>query len=346
MNYPFISIVIATFNSEKTLPLSLNSIRKQKYPKNKIEILVVDGGSTDSTRKIAKDYKCKLIDNPEREPVQAKHLAFLKAKGKYIIYLDSDEVLKSHKSISKKVEIFQENPKVKAVIPSGYKTPKGYNPINHYINEYGDPFSFFIYRLSKDSRFMIKQMKNRYGQVKENKNEVLFNLAHVKPLPIIELIAMGSMTDLEYLKLNFPQIKKDPSLIPFFFYYINKEPNLLAVAKKDQIIHYSADTFEKYLKKIKSRVKNNVFQTTMGAGGFLGRDKFQPPLSQLKKYLFLLYSLTLILPLLDSTYLSVTRKNIVYFVHIFLCLYTTLLIIYFYSLKVVGLKPKILSYGN
>ena len=58
---PLVSIVIATFNSQLTLPTVLDSIRKQNYPKNKIEILIIDGVSDDATISIARNFKCKRI---------------------------------------------------------------------------------------------------------------------------------------------------------------------------------------------------------------------------------------------------------------------------------------------
>ncbi|MBL7085732.1 MAG: glycosyltransferase [Candidatus Cloacimonetes bacterium] len=49
MNLPKVSVVIPTYNSERTLGMCLESIRKQGYPRNKIEIIIGDGGSTDRT---------------------------------------------------------------------------------------------------------------------------------------------------------------------------------------------------------------------------------------------------------------------------------------------------------
>ena len=134
--------------------------------------------------------------------------------------------------------------------------------------------------------------------------------------------------------------------IPFFFYLVNQGTNEIAITKDDQIIHYSADVFSKYLKKIKSRVKNNIFKTTMGIGGFLGREKYQPWWFRLKKFLFIPYSLTLVFPIADSLYLSFTRKNTAYIIHPFLCIYATVLIIYNYLLLLTNFRPKISSYGN
>ena len=49
-NYPSISIVIPTHNSENVLEVCLKSISKQKYPSNYYEVLVIDNHSIDVTR--------------------------------------------------------------------------------------------------------------------------------------------------------------------------------------------------------------------------------------------------------------------------------------------------------
>ena len=60
---PTVSIVIATWNEENTIEGKLKNTLKLKYPKNKLETIVIDSGSTDLTRKIVKKFKkVKLIE--------------------------------------------------------------------------------------------------------------------------------------------------------------------------------------------------------------------------------------------------------------------------------------------
>ena len=68
----YFSIIMATYNSEKTIDKALASIRKQNFTQEEIELLVVDGGSTDSTREIARKYKATILDNPYKLPEPAK----------------------------------------------------------------------------------------------------------------------------------------------------------------------------------------------------------------------------------------------------------------------------------
>jgi glycosyltransferase involved in cell wall biosynthesis len=66
MKKPFVSFIIPTYNSEKYLPLCLESIKKQDYPQDRYETFVIDGGSTDGTLSIAKKYKVKICKSPKR----------------------------------------------------------------------------------------------------------------------------------------------------------------------------------------------------------------------------------------------------------------------------------------
>jgi len=346
MANPIISVAIPTFNSETTLSKTLDSIKKQYYPKNKVEVLVIDGGSTDKTLKIAHKYGTKIIPNPKTELIFAKHIGFLKAKGKYLINLDSDEVIQSPNSFSKRLSAFKSINNIKGLMPTGYKTPPDYSKINEYINDFGDPFSYFMYGLSQNENLYISMLKTGRKVVSENDDFVVLRFGKDKPLPIIELMAGSGMIDLEYFRTNFPQLINNPSQVAFYFYYMNQKNKLLAITKNDYIIHYSSGTIKKYLKRFLSRVKNNVFGTTMGKGGFTGREEFQPPEAHFKKYFFIPYSLSLILPFIDTVKLLISRKRIIYILHIPLCIYTSALILYYLLLKKINIKPDIGTYGN
>lgn len=345
MNLPLISIVIATYNSSRTLKKTLESIRKQSYPKNRIEILIIDGGSIDNTANLARKYQCKILENTKTDLIFGKHLGFLKAVGKYLLYLDSDEVLANPNSLMLKYSIFKKGSQVKAVISSGYQTPMNSSFINFYINEFGDPFTFFIYRESKGDKFLISNWSKKYLKLYENGNYIIFKFIKTSRLPLIELWAGGSMIDLHYTRSKFPKIKNNPELLAHLFYLLHNQKKLIAINKNDYIIHNSSESLTKYLNKIKSRVKNNIFKTEMGKGGFLGRQQFQYPSFRIKKYLFILYSVSIIYPSIDAIKLSLVRKKLLYLIHLPLSIYTTLLIIYYYLLKLLGIEVKIKGYG-
>ena len=85
-----VSINIPTYNSEKTLEKCIKAAKAQTY-KN-IEILVIDSYSKDKTLEIAKKYGCKIV-MCKGGLLEARILGAKKSKGKYILFLDSDQIL-------------------------------------------------------------------------------------------------------------------------------------------------------------------------------------------------------------------------------------------------------------
>ncbi len=94
MNEPdnkLISIIIPCKNGEKYLEQTLNGIKKQNM---NVEVIVIDDGSTDNTFNIAKSHGCKVIHNDQSKgPVKAKNQGLKIAKGEYIMFHDSDDIM-------------------------------------------------------------------------------------------------------------------------------------------------------------------------------------------------------------------------------------------------------------
>lgn len=84
-----LSIIIPTFNEEKYLPKLLRSIQSQTV--KPAEIIVVDAYSVDNTRKIAKEFRCKVIDGGV--PAKARNLGAKIASQPIILFLDADVTL-------------------------------------------------------------------------------------------------------------------------------------------------------------------------------------------------------------------------------------------------------------
>ncbi|MFA6375892.1 MAG: glycosyltransferase family 2 protein [Candidatus Paceibacterota bacterium] len=92
-NLPFVSVVIPCRNEEKFIGACLDSIIINDYPKDKLEILVVDGISNDRTRKILEKYskECryiKILDNLKKIIPVAMNIGIGNAKGEIIMKMD------------------------------------------------------------------------------------------------------------------------------------------------------------------------------------------------------------------------------------------------------------------
>ncbi|EKE05178.1 MAG: cell wall biosynthesis glycosyltransferase-like protein [uncultured bacterium] len=105
---PEVSIIIPTYNSELFIEESLESVFKQTY-KN-YEIIVIDDGSSDSTRSILTKYKNRIVFLKKNNggPASARNLGIIHSKGKYICFLDSDD-LWSPSKLQDQVEYMNHN---------------------------------------------------------------------------------------------------------------------------------------------------------------------------------------------------------------------------------------------
>ena len=93
-NFYFVSIIIPSRNEEKFICKCLDSIIAQHYPKDKLEVLVIDGSSEDGTKDIIQGYaECypliRLLDNPEKITPVAFNMGIKNAKGKVIMIMSA-----------------------------------------------------------------------------------------------------------------------------------------------------------------------------------------------------------------------------------------------------------------
>ncbi len=94
--YPMmkITIIIPCLNEEQYIAECLESVLASDYDKSKMEILVVDGVSSDRTKEIVESYSkkhshIKLLSNPDKIVPKSMNIAIKQATGDYIIRLDA-----------------------------------------------------------------------------------------------------------------------------------------------------------------------------------------------------------------------------------------------------------------
>lgn len=93
-----ISIIIPIFNSEKYLASCLDSVINQSL--KEIQIIAVNDGSTDTSLQILNEYAIKdprihVIDKKNEGEGMARNTALRKVKGKYVLCVDSDDLINS-----------------------------------------------------------------------------------------------------------------------------------------------------------------------------------------------------------------------------------------------------------
>ncbi|OQX26123.1 MAG: hypothetical protein BWK80_12020 [Desulfobacteraceae bacterium IS3] len=85
-----VSIIIPAYNEEKHLPACLDSVLHLDYPRQQIEIIVVDNGSSDRTRDIATAYGAKVLRDDSMNVSGLRNFGVREAKGEILAYVDAD----------------------------------------------------------------------------------------------------------------------------------------------------------------------------------------------------------------------------------------------------------------
>lgn len=131
MNKSLVSVIIPVKNGERFLASAINSVLEQDY--RPLEIIVVDGSSTDSTAKIAKSFKhVRYVRQSGRGLADAWNVGIEAAKGELIAFLDHDDLWAPNK-LSTQVGYLVNHPeiqytiaRVKFFLEEGHAIPIGF----------------------------------------------------------------------------------------------------------------------------------------------------------------------------------------------------------------------------
>lgn len=114
-----VSVVMPIYNNPEAVK-AIKSILNQEGNIN-VEIIAVDDGSKDDTLQILRDFKekeavdnLKVISQKNQGPSKARNRGIKEATGKYIAFLDSDDIWDS-KKLKTQLEIFKEDPSIKFI---------------------------------------------------------------------------------------------------------------------------------------------------------------------------------------------------------------------------------------
>lgn len=325
---PSVSCVIATFYSSQSLQECLDSVFTQDYPKKKLEVIIVDGGSKDSTLEILKKFKVKLYKVPpwDQEAEYNKGIGALHATKELVLFIDADNIL-SHKNwLRNMVKPLMENSEI-----SGSETLRfHYNPKDNILDRYFallggvDPVPYY---LGKDSKLSYAFDKyNLLGESIDCGDYYLVKFSGEK-IPVIG--ANGFVLRRKLLKFA----KSDPK--NFFHTDINYDLiqrgfNKYAIVK-DDIIHYKRTKisyFIKFLIRRKYIMETQYFEriSKRRYAVFIWKTDI---LNLIK---FILFSLTFVKPSFDSIRGYLKVKDVAWFLHPIICF--SFLIIYSWAVVV------------
>lgn len=90
MNHLLVSVVVPVYNGERFLGEALESAMAQDYPR--LDVVVVDDGSTDGSAAVARRFPVRLLQQPNRGVAVARNAGIAATQGEYIAFLDQDDL--------------------------------------------------------------------------------------------------------------------------------------------------------------------------------------------------------------------------------------------------------------
>lgn len=90
MSARLVSVVVPARDAEDTIGDCLRSLRHQRYPADRFEVIVVDDGSTDATARLAEATADRLIRQEHRGPAAARNAGARAARGEVLVFTDAD----------------------------------------------------------------------------------------------------------------------------------------------------------------------------------------------------------------------------------------------------------------
>ena len=113
---PFISIITVNYNGRHLLKECFDSLLAVDYPRDRLEIFMVDNYSQDNSVIYARKYypQIKIIESGDNNYCKANNLGIVKSKGEYVAILNNDTCVDKN-WLNELVRVIDKNPKVGAV---------------------------------------------------------------------------------------------------------------------------------------------------------------------------------------------------------------------------------------
>lgn len=313
-----ITVIIPTFNSSRTIKTCLESVRNQNYPQEKVEILIVDGGSSDETLQIVKNYKVKVIKVPSnlQNAEYNKGVGVNKAKNEILFLLDHDNVLPHKKWFIKMIIPFLENAEIVGVEPLRFYYDPKMNILDRYFALLGgnDPVAYY---LGKDSH--LSWAYDRYNLSGKSVDKGDYYLVKFSPDKIPALGGNGAA-------IRRTLLLKEAQADPAHFFHIDVHVDMIKKGFntygffKDSIIHLTNNKVIPFLLRRKYFVEKYHFED-IGIGK-RRYSVFEQQRDMGKLILYIIFSITFIIPFYDALrgYIKVHDKA--WFIHPFMCFAT------------------------
>lgn len=141
---PLISIITPAYNAEKYLAETIESVLQQTY--SNWELLITNDGSTDKTAEIiqqyeSKDKRIRSFYQENGKQGKARNLAIKHAQGKYLAFIDADDLWAENK-LEKQLAVLEQNPEIDIVFTNGISFRGDINHVVQTTNARGGKYDY------------------------------------------------------------------------------------------------------------------------------------------------------------------------------------------------------------
>lgn len=326
-NLPTVSIIIVNKNGGSKLEHALEMINSQSYPKNLIEILIIDGGSTDNSEDIASKYHAKFINGGFSDNQEARRFVGAReAKNEIIVWIDSDNYMTTNKWLKEMVFPLVKDDEIFATETLRYSYQKTSSAFNRYCSLFGvnDPVAFY---LGKADRLAYSYNGWALAGKAVDKGSY-FEVTFSEDLPTVGCNGFLIRRKVLEKVLTKPESYFHTDVI---FDLIKLGYHKIAFVKTD-IIHDTSDNLRSLIKKRTSYFLNHSVKLVQ-------KRRYQVfdvnnSKDRVLLFLFILYTLTVIKPLFDAMKGFLKKPDLAWFLHPLVCF----MFLYAYGFSVLGSK--------
>jgi glycosyltransferase involved in cell wall biosynthesis len=280
------SLLLPTFNEEARLPAVLESIRRQRYPPEAVEVLVADGGSSDDTVAIARAHGARVFENPFRRAEPGAGLLLEKATGHVAMWLAADNVFADDRYLEAMARPF-DDPSVTAAFPALVSTSQD-GRTARYFNAFTDPFNHFIYGPATSPA----SYRRVYRVKRSTADYFVYDFA-LGPRPLIAL-AQGFTLRLPYRK---PSGTDEDDVAPVEM--LLGAGCEIAFVESAKLEHHTVKNIADALRKFGPRFRARISDAGQPVWG---RLRSSGNAQRLRAYLWPFYSVSFVLPAAAAVY--------------------------------------------
>lgn len=313
ISLPTLSIIIVNRNSASKMQKSLESINSQDYPKGLMEILVIDGGSTDNSREVAEKYGAKFIEGGYSDNQEARRFVGVeRAKNEIIVWIDTDNYLPYNFWLQDMVRPFLDDSEIFASQTLRYQYRKKDTLFNRYCSLFGINDAVVFYTGKQD------RLPYYYSGWKLNGKAIDKGSYYKVKFSADNLTTVGCNGFL--IKRD---ILKKVVTIPENFFHIDVIFDLVKLGYtniafvKNGIIHDTSDSLGNLIRKRVSYFKNHsITLVDRRRYKIYNINNIKDNLSLLK---FILFTVTFVRPLFDSLRGFMRKPDVAWFIHPLVC---------------------------